>query len=263
MNTEQSLSTNEEMQMPQPSGGGGWRIALCVAALVVAFAAGSWFTSRTEPPRDSQTVVTPPASFEKPVYVQIAGQVKHPGVYQVPFNSRVFQAISKAGGLLPDAETENINLADWVKDGGQIIVPAKSTFTTPPKETTQTDSAAETASLGLDPATIETPPAESTFSQKIPNAPPKTATAKAPKSSSKEPPKSPIDLNRATSEDLQQLPGVGPAMADRILQYRKENQGFTSVDDLNNVRGIGPKKFEKMKPFVMIKPLPFQKKANN
>jgi len=50
-------------------------------------------------------------------------------------------------------------------------------------------------------------------------------------------------------------------MAERILQYRKDNQGFTSVDDLNNVRGIGPKKFEKIKPFVIVKPLPFQKKS--
>jgi competence protein ComEA len=65
------------------------------------------------------------------------------------------------------------------------------------------------------------------------------------------------------SDELQQLPGVGPAMANRILQYRKDNRGFTSVDDLNNVNGIGPKKLEKIKPFAIVKPLPFQKQASN
>jgi len=260
MKTSQSLSPNEELQTPPTSGGFGWRAALCIAALLAAFAAGNWFHSQSTLTPSSPTFVTPSASFEKPVYVQIAGHVKHPGVYQLPFNSRVFQAISKAGGLLPDAETENINLADWVKDGSQIIVPAKSTSAAPLKETAKNDSAPETPSLGLDPMTIETAPAESTFTQKTQSATRKTATAKAPKSTSKQPPKSPVDLNRATSEDLQQLPGVGPAMAERILQYRKENQGFASVDDLNNVRGIGPKKFEKIKPFVIVKALPFQKK---
>lgn len=262
MNTEQSLSTNEEIQMPPASSGCGWRAALFVVALAIAFAAGSWFTSRSMPAPNSQTLVTPSSSFEKPVVVQISGQVKNPGVYELPFNSRIYQAISKAGGLLPNAETETINLADWIKDGSQIIVPSKSTFPTPPNEATKIDSATETPSLGLNPQTIETSPPKSTFTKETKAIAPKVATAKPRKSTSKEPPKAPIDLNRATSEELQQLPGVGPAMADRILQYRKDNQGFTSVDDLNNVRGIGPKKFEKIKPFVITKPLPFQKKAN-
>jgi competence protein ComEA len=263
MNTEQSLSTKEEMQTPQSSGGGGWRVALCVIALAMAFAAGSWFTSRSMPTPNSQTLLTSSTSFEEPVVIQISGQVKNPGVYELPFNSRVYQAISKAGGLLPNAETENINLADWVKDGSQIIVPAKSTFTTPSNETAKIDPAPETPSLGLDSQPIETAPAGSTFTQETKRATSKNGTAKAPKSTSKEPPKSPIDLNRAMSDELQQLPGVGPAMANRILQYRKDNRGFTSVDDLNNVNGIGPKKLEKIKPFAIVKPLPFQKQASN
>lgn len=259
MNTEQSLSTNEEMQMPQSSGGGGWRAALCVIALAIAFAAGSWFTSRTLPAPDSQTLVTPSASFEKPVVIQISGQVKNPGIYELPFNSRVYQAISKAGGLLPTAETENINLADWVKDGSQIIVPAKSTST---NETAIIESPPETPTLGLDSSPVETSPPKSTFIPQAKTITPKVTTEQRPKSTSKEPPKSPIDLNRATSEQLQQLPGVGPATASRILQYRKENQGFATVDDLDNVRGIGTKTMEKLRPFVIVKPLAFQKSSD-
>jgi len=263
MNTEQSLSTNEEMQMPQSSGRSGWRAALFVVAIIIAFVAGSWFTRQNTPAPDSSIQTTSSTSFEKPVVVQISGQVKKPGVYELPFNSRVYQAIDKAGGFLSNAETESINLADWVKDGSQIIVPAKSTFSTPSNETAKTDSATETIPLSLDSTPLNISPDKSTFTTDEKSISPKSTPKKPPKSTSKEPPKSPIDLNRATSDELQQLPGVGPAMASRILQYRKENQGFTSVDDLDNVSGIGPKKLEKIRPFATVKPLPFQTRSSN
>jgi competence protein ComEA len=259
MNTEQSLSTNEEIQTPPTSGACGWRAAFYIGALLIAFAAGSWFTNRATPVTNSQSFITPSASFEKPVIVQITGQVKNPGVYELPFNARVYQAIDKAGGLLPDAQTEAINLADWVKDGSQIIVPAKSTST---NETAIIESPPETPTLGLDSSPVETSPPKSTFIPQAKTITPKVTTEQRPKSTSKEPPKSPIDLNRATSEQLQQLPGVGPATASRILQYRKENQGFATVDDLDNVRGIGTKTMEKLRPFVIVKPLAFQKSSD-
>ena len=189
--------------------------------------------------------------------VQISGSVKNPGVYELPFNSRIYQAIAKAGGLLDDAQTENINLADWVQDGSQIVVPSKtnpaSVSLSPP--TSDSSPSTEMPALGLD----STSP-ESTFTEGEKSHTSKTV--KPQKSTVKETPKSAIDLNRATAEELQQLPGVGPAMSERILQYRKENRGFTSVDDLDNVRGIGPKTLEKIRPFVIVKPLPFQNSAN-
>jgi competence protein ComEA len=259
MNTQQSLSTQEEMQAPPASGALGWRAALVAVAIIIAFAAGSWFTRQQISAPDSFEV-TSSAGFEKPVVVQISGQVKKPGVYELPFNSRVYQAIDKAGGFLPNAETESINLADWVQDGGQIVVASKSTFPTPSNETTKIGSTTETPSLGLDSQTMEVSPPKSTFTPNITPLSPKSVAPKSPKSTSKQTPEKPIDINRATPKELQQLPGVGPAMAERILQYRKENQGFASVADLNNVSGIGPKKFEKIKPFVIVKALPFQKK---
>lgn len=257
MNTDQSLSTNEEMQIPPTSGGCGWRAALCVASLLIAFLAGSWFTSRSMPMPGSETLVTPAASFEKPVIVQISGRVKNPGVYELPFNSRIYQAIAKAGGLLDDAQTDNINLADWVQDGSQIVVPSKTNpaSVSLPPPTSDSSPSTEMPALGLD----STSP-ESTFTEGEKSHTSKTV--KPQKSTVKETPKSAIDLNRATAEELQQLPGVGPAMSERILQYRKENRGFTSVDDLDNVRGIGPKTLEKIRPFVIVKPLPFQNSAN-
>lgn len=63
-----------------------------------------------------------------------------------------------------------------------------------------------------------------------------------------------INVNTATAGDLQKLPGVGPAMAARIIEYRDKNGGFKKVEDLMNVKGIGEKTFLKLKPLVTIAP---------
>jgi comEA protein len=70
------------------------------------------------------------------------------------------------------------------------------------------------------------------------------------------PPSKPIDLNTATSEQLQRLPGVGPVTAQRILDYRKKSGPFQSVDDLLAVKGFSTKRLDKIKPYVMVKPPP-------
>jgi len=249
---------DDSKNVPPPPAGYAWRAAIIVAAFICAFVLGSKFI-RSAPP-ENQTLVTPSSSFENPVKVEVSGQVKKPGVYELPFNSRVYQAIAKAGGLLPGAETDSLNLAAWVEDGGKIEVPAKEKPAEPPL-TAESNPPTADATLEVN-STPETPPLKSTFTTASP-APSKIKSPAAPKNTPKKAPGSPIDLNRATAENLQQLPGVGPAMAERILQYRKENQGFTTVDELNNVRGIGPKKFEKMQPFVIVKPLPSQQQKKN
>lgn len=66
------------------------------------------------------------------------------------------------------------------------------------------------------------------------------------------PPSAPIPINTATAEQLDQLPGIGPALAKRIIDYRTEHGPFTSVDDLTNVRGIGPAMLEKIRPYVAL-----------
>jgi len=68
----------------------------------------------------------------------------------------------------------------------------------------------------------------------------------------KKPPARPVNLNTATSQELQQVPGIGPATADKILQMRKSYGGFKSVDDLLAIRGIGPKRLEKMRKYLTV-----------
>jgi len=68
----------------------------------------------------------------------------------------------------------------------------------------------------------------------------------------KKPPESPVNLNTATSEQLQKVPGIGPVTADKILQMRKSYGAFKSVDDLRAVRGIGPKRLEKMRKYLTV-----------
>jgi len=68
----------------------------------------------------------------------------------------------------------------------------------------------------------------------------------------KKPPARPVNINTATSEELQQVPGIGPATADKILQMRKSYGAFKSVDDLLAIRGLGPKRLEKMRKYMTV-----------
>ena len=73
----------------------------------------------------------------------------------------------------------------------------------------------------------------------------------------KKPPAKPVNINTATSEELQQVPGIGPATAEKILQMRKSYGAFKSVDDLLSIRGLGPKRLEKMRKYLTVgKPAP-------
>ena len=142
-----------------------------------------------------------------PVVIQVAGEVRRPGVYRLSAGQRVQDAVRLAGGLTPKADLAGVNLAQKAEDGRQVIVPARG-------------------------ATVA------------------AAGSVASTSASGAPPSAPINLNTATPEQLDQLDGVGPATAQKILAWRKEHGGFRSVDDLKQISGIGPKRFESLKDKV-------------
>jgi competence protein ComEA len=154
---------------------------------------------------DSSVAVEPSLAPATEVVVHVAGSVSTPGVYTLGGGSRVVDAVAAAGGALPRARVDALNLAAELRDGEQIYVPAIGEVVTAP--------AGAMASTG------------SQF---------------------------PLDLNVATIEQLDQLPGVGPATASAIVTRRSEIGRFVSVDDLLDVPGLGPAKVAAIRGLVTV-----------
>jgi len=165
-----------------------------------------------------------PASSPAPATatVYVAGQVRGPGLYAVAAGGRVADAITAAGGTTAEADVEVLNLAERVSDGERIYVPKKG----------------------------ETPPAViSTGGAPAAGAAAGGAGAGAGKAG---PAGEPVNLNTATAEQLDALPGVGPATSRAILAYRSSRGRFRSVTELLEVPGIGPAKLEALRPLVKV-----------
>lgn len=146
------------------------------------------------------------------IYVHIEGAVNFPGIKDVPKNTRLFELIEIAGGELDDADLSKLNLASILKDEQKVYVPFKISN--------------ETVGLDKDEPV------------KIYNEI---------DSYNKD-----VNINTASSEDLQTLEGIGPAMADKIINYRELNGYFSSIEDIKNVSGIGEAKFNKIKDNITI-----------
>jgi competence protein ComEA len=156
--------------------------------------------------------------------IHVAGAVHRPGVYRMRQGSRVDDAIDRAGGARERADLGALNLAAELEDGRQVLVPRR-----PP-----TGSAGQTAGPVAGAA---------------PTAPPAAAAGGA-AAATGAPPGPPINLNTATIEQLDQLEGIGPTTAQKILQYRQEHGGFSSVEELKNVPGIGDTRYATLKERV-------------
>lgn len=163
--------------------------------------------------------------------VHVAGKVKTPGVYELKPGSRVMDAIKAAGGAASDADLESINLAEKLEDAQQIFIVPKGQVK---------------------------PPAVSIIRGGESSKPkPSTTKGEGGKSASgpaklSKPGEGTVNINSAGVDQLQRLPGVGPAYAQRIVDYRTQHGRFQSVEELDEVKGIGPKKLEKMRPFVSL-----------
>lgn len=145
------------------------------------------------------------------IYVQVAGAVQRPGVYQMPDGCRVFQAVLQAGGFTGDADQDIVPLASRLSDGSRLYVPRKG----------------ETAVGPVLSGAAETGGGSSGSPGLVP-------------------------INSATAEQLDSLPGIGPSLAQKIIQFRETQGPFTSVDQLGDVPGIGPSKLEQLRPLVSL-----------
>ncbi|MFN8484917.1 MAG: ComEA family DNA-binding protein [Anaerolineae bacterium] len=156
---------------------------------------------RVETPPPLPTRAPPPAPSPLPssITVHVNGAVAHPGVYTLPDGSRVVQALTAAGGLTGEADADGLNQARPLHDGEQVYVPARGTPTPP-----------AIGPAGAAPASGK----------------PAAAGGR-------------VNLNTATKEELDALPGIGAVLADRIIQYRQKNGPFQRPEDLKKVPGFG------------------------
>lgn len=151
------------------------------------------------------------------ITVYVSGAVVNPGLYEVPADSRAKDAIAIAGGITSEANVEKVNLARKCKDGMQINVPAlsrkRAALKTAGGQSTGGGTGAETGIR-----------AEGILR---------------------------INLNNASTAELEELPGIGPATAAKIIDYRSR-QRFEKIEDIMKVKGIGKAKFDKMKEFLEV-----------
>ncbi|USG63910.1 ComEA family DNA-binding protein [Brevibacillus ruminantium] len=167
----------------------------------------------------------PPSDTPSPpplLYVDVKGKVKQPGLYTFPQGARVADAVTKAGGVLPEGDVERINLAELLTDGSAVIIPERG---------------ARSACEQQEVHSALTAPASPITA----NGPSASGETKG------------VNLNTASLEELMTLPGVGEARAKAILQYRNEKGGFRSSDELKKISGIGDKMYDRMKDQVRVK----------
>lgn len=160
---------------------------------------------------------------EGKIVVHITGAVKNEGVVTLKENSRVTDAVNAAGGLTEDADMSKINLAYVLEDGIKIKIPSINDA----KETTLNEETTD----------------DEQFVENIPDGNTKSESNTT----------SVVNINKATQTELETLPGIGPSIALKIINYRNENGKFSSVEDLKNVNGIGDSKFENIKNLISVK----------
>lgn len=178
--------------------------------------------------QSAQGAVTSKAAQAKTVRVQVSGAVLEPGIYDVPASCRVEEAIAAAGGLTENADSERVNLVRKVRDGMQIRVPVQKAART---SRTQRKNAQAKSGLGE-------------------SASGKSGSAKA-GSGRNSSMMQRVRINSASAGELQQLPGIGPALAQRIVDTRNSGR-FSSVEDLLRVPGIGKAKLAKLRDYVEV-----------
>ncbi len=149
---------------------------------------------------------------KKEIVVHITGEVVNEGIVKLVEGSRVVDAIESAGGVTKEANLSKINLAYLLEDGTKLYIPNIN---------------------------------DEEDKEYISNSSINSETGNSKKTLK-------VNINTAKSEELQKLPGIGEAMASRIITYRKENGKFNKIEDLKNVSGIGDTKFNNIKSYIYI-----------
>ena len=150
------------------------------------------------------------------IIVYVCGAVKESKVISLIENSRICDAIDAVGGLTKEADLTNINLAYILEDGEKIYIPKKG------------EEINKNNNLNKESSSYTNYSSSELLNNKI-------------------------NINKATQTELETIPGIGPSTALKIINYRKENGKFTSLEDIKNISGIGDSKYKKIKNYICIK----------
>ena len=197
------------------------RLVASSAGVIIAIGIG-WFVFRPSPTPVELVLPSITTSVSSPsdgdIQIHVVGAVKRPGVYTLPLNSRVVDAVAAAGGSLPLADLEGINMAQTLLDAEQVLIPRR---------------------------VVSRP--RVTVAPRLRPTPRTSTTVIAPESTSRV-----VNINTATASQLETLTGVGPATARAIISYRTSKGSFSKVEDLLNVPGIGPSKLAAMRNEISV-----------
>lgn len=163
------------------------------------------------------------------IYVDVDGAVLQPGVYSLPDNARVFDAVDAAGGLLPEACSEILNQAEHVSDGQKLYIMTKEEWEV------QKELGGSQEWTGTQEGTGKQGQNGTQGTQKQAEQDDEL-----------------VDLNRATESELCTLPGIGQTRAQAIIAYREASGGFRSIDEIQNVSGIKSGTYEKIKNKIKV-----------
>ena len=147
------------------------------------------------------------------IYIYITGEVNNPGIVVLPIGSRIVDAIDCAGGITQKADIMKVNLVYMLQDGMKVNIPSSIELKNNPN---------------FEYITTVDKKSESAF--KVSN----------------------VNINTATQTELETLPGIGPSLALKIINYRKENGKFKSIEELKSVNGIGENKYEEIKKYIYV-----------
>lgn len=163
------------------------------------------------------------------IYVYITGEVNNPGIVVLPIGSRIVDAIDCAGGITQKADIMKVNLVYMLQDGMKVNIPSSIELKNNPNfEYITMSSGDEKNDSNIKNATTVDTKSESAF--KVSN----------------------VNINTATQTELETLPGIGPSLALKIINYRKENGKFKSIEELKSVNGIGENKYEEIKKYIYV-----------
>ncbi|HHY37941.1 MAG TPA: ComEA family DNA-binding protein [Clostridia bacterium] len=165
------------------------------------------------------------------VIVHVAGAVKEPGVYSLAEGARIKDAVDAAGGPVPEAAVHFLNLAELLTDGQKIYVPTTEEVKRAQRGEEQVASGGGHTGGVSGTSILSMPTGGSGPGGNLPK----------------------VNINTATVEQLDSLPGIGPILAERIVRSRSEEGPFSTVDDLKRVRGIGEGLLKELKNLITVK----------